>query len=48
MAVPPLLTEEDLDSLRQFGTCMIANAIETFDAQAAQYGICRRQRSLHV
>lgn len=26
----PLLTEEDLDALRQFDTCMVANAVETF------------------
>ncbi len=38
MAVPPLLTEEDLDSLRQFGTCMISNAIETFDARLRNTG----------
>ena len=37
MAVPPL-TEEDLDSLRQFGTCMISNAIETFDARLRNTG----------
>jgi regulator of RNase E activity RraA len=30
MAIKSLLTEEDLDALRQFDTCMVSNAIETF------------------
>jgi 4-hydroxy-4-methyl-2-oxoglutarate aldolase len=38
MAVRSLLTEEDLDALRQFDTCMISNAIETFDARLRNTG----------
>jgi regulator of RNase E activity RraA len=38
MAVESLLTEEDLDALRQFDTCMISNAIETFDARLRNTG----------
>ena len=38
MGVAPLLTEEDLDALRQFDTCMISNAIETFDARLRNTG----------
>ncbi|MGD1021394.1 MAG: RraA family protein [Candidatus Sulfotelmatobacter sp.] len=30
MATESLLTEEDLDALRRFDTCMVANAIESF------------------
>ncbi|HKN15817.1 MAG TPA: RraA family protein [Candidatus Sulfotelmatobacter sp.] len=30
MATESLLTDEDLDALRQFDTCMVANAIESF------------------
>jgi len=32
------LTEENLDALRQFDTCMISNAIETFDARLRNTG----------
>jgi len=38
MAVGSLLTEEDLDALRRFDTCMISNAIETFDARLRNTG----------
>ncbi|MGA8152148.1 MAG: RraA family protein [Terriglobales bacterium] len=38
MAVAPLLTEEELDALRRFDTCMIANAIETFDVRLRNTG----------
>jgi len=38
MAVAPLLTEEKLDALRQFDTCMIANAIETFNVRLRNTG----------
>ena len=38
MAVGSLLTEEDLDALRQFDTCMISNAFETFDARLRNTG----------
>ena len=38
MRVAPLLTEEELDALRQFDTCMISNAIETFDARLRNTG----------
>jgi len=37
MPVAPLLTE-DLDALRQFDTCMIANAIESFDVRLRNTG----------
>jgi 4-hydroxy-4-methyl-2-oxoglutarate aldolase len=33
-----LLAEEDLKALRQFDTCMISNAIETFDARLRNTG----------
>jgi 4-hydroxy-4-methyl-2-oxoglutarate aldolase len=32
------LTEDDLDGLRRFDTCMISNAIETFDARLRNTG----------
>ncbi len=32
------LTEEDLAALRQFDTCMVSNAIETFDARLRNTG----------
>ncbi|HKI25288.1 MAG TPA: RraA family protein [Candidatus Sulfotelmatobacter sp.] len=38
MAVAPLLTEEELDALRQFDTCMIANAVETFNVRLRNTG----------
>ena len=38
MAVAPLLTEEQLDALRQFDTCMIANAVETFNVRMRNTG----------
>jgi 4-hydroxy-4-methyl-2-oxoglutarate aldolase len=38
MAVPPFLTEENLDALRRFDTCTISNAIETFDARLRNTG----------
>ena len=38
MAVRSLLTEADLDALRHFDTCMISNAIETFDARLRNTG----------
>lgn len=38
MAAGPLLTVEDLDALRRFDTCMISNAIETFDARLRNTG----------
>lgn len=38
MASAPLLTEEELNSLRQFDTCMIANAIETFHVRLRNTG----------
>jgi len=34
----PLLTEAELDSLRQFNTCMVANAIETFSVRLRNTG----------
>jgi regulator of RNase E activity RraA len=33
-----LLAEDDLDALRRFDTCMISNAIETFDARLRNTG----------
>jgi regulator of RNase E activity RraA len=38
MPVAPLLSEEELDALRQFDTCMIANAIETFHVRLGNTG----------
>lgn len=38
MAVAPLVTEEQLGQLRQFDTCMIANAIETFNVRLRNTG----------
>jgi regulator of RNase E activity RraA len=38
MAVAPLLTEQDLDALRQFDTCMVANAIESFNVRLHNTG----------
>jgi len=38
MAIQPLLTEEDLDALRQFDTCTVSNAIETFHARLLNTG----------
>jgi regulator of RNase E activity RraA len=38
MAIKSLLTEEDLDALRQFDTCMVSNAIETFGTRLRNTG----------
>ena len=38
MPVAPLLTEEELDALRQFDTCMVANAIEIFHVRLRNTG----------
>jgi len=38
MSTTPLLTEEELNALRQFDTCMIANAIETFNVRLRNTG----------
>jgi 4-hydroxy-4-methyl-2-oxoglutarate aldolase len=38
MPVAPLLTEEELDALRQFDTCMVANAIESFHVRLCNTG----------
>jgi 4-hydroxy-4-methyl-2-oxoglutarate aldolase len=38
MAVAPLLTEEQLNALRRFDTCMIANAVETFNVRLRNTG----------
>src|SRR5271169_6807760 len=38
MAVAPSLTEEDLDALRSFDTCMVANAVETFNVRLHNTG----------
>ena len=38
MPVAPWLTEEELDALRQFDTCMIANAIESFNVRLRNAG----------
>jgi 4-hydroxy-4-methyl-2-oxoglutarate aldolase len=38
MAAAPILTEEELDALRQFDTCMIANAVETFNVRLRNTG----------
>jgi 4-hydroxy-4-methyl-2-oxoglutarate aldolase len=38
MPVAPLLTEEELDALRQFDTCVVANAIESFNVRLRNTG----------
>ena len=38
MPVSPWLTEKELDALRQFDTCMIANAIESFNVRLRNTG----------
>ncbi|HTW58619.1 MAG TPA: RraA family protein [Terriglobales bacterium] len=38
MTVAPQLTLEDLDSLRRFDTCMIANAVERFNVRLRNTG----------
>jgi regulator of RNase E activity RraA len=38
MAVAPLLTEEELNALRQLETCVVANAIETFNVRLHNTG----------
>jgi len=38
LSAESVLTEEELDALRQFDTCMISNAIETFDARLRNTG----------
>ncbi len=38
MAIPPVLTEEDLDALRRIDTCMVANAIERFGLRLRNTG----------
>ena len=38
MPVEPLLTEEELDAIRQFDTCMVANAIESFNVRLRNTG----------
>jgi 4-hydroxy-4-methyl-2-oxoglutarate aldolase len=38
MTIKPVLTEEDLDALRQFDTCMVSNAIETFHSRLQNTG----------
>lgn len=38
MAVKPLVTEQELDALCQFDTCMVANAVETFNLRLRNTG----------
>jgi len=38
MALAPILSVEELDSLRKFDTCMVANAIETFHVRLHNTG----------
>ncbi|MGA8234977.1 MAG: RraA family protein [Candidatus Sulfotelmatobacter sp.] len=38
MPVAPLLTEEELDALRQLDTCLVANAIESFHVRLSNTG----------
>ena len=38
MAGAPLLTDEELDALRLFDTCMVANAVETFNVRLHNTG----------
>jgi len=39
MAGARLLAEEELDGLRQFDTCMVANAAETFNLRLRNTGL---------
>ena len=43
MPVPPLLTAEELDALRGFDTCMIANAVEKFNVRLRNTGFTNGQ-----
>jgi 4-hydroxy-4-methyl-2-oxoglutarate aldolase len=38
MTLAPVLTEGELDALRQFDTCMVANAVETFNVRLHNTG----------
>ncbi|MGB2606655.1 MAG: RraA family protein [Candidatus Sulfotelmatobacter sp.] len=38
MAIAPPLTEKELDALRQIDTCMVANAVETFNLRLRNTG----------
>ena len=38
MASQPVLAEEELDALRRFDTCMVANAVETFNLRLRNAG----------
>jgi|SRR5579863_10141115 4-hydroxy-4-methyl-2-oxoglutarate aldolase len=38
MAIAPLLTESELDALREFDTCMVANAVETYNLRLRNTG----------
>ena len=38
MSIALRLTEEQLDALRQFDTCMVANAVETFNVRLRNTG----------
>jgi 4-hydroxy-4-methyl-2-oxoglutarate aldolase len=38
MALDPVLIGEELDALRQLDTCMVSNAIETFDLRLRNAG----------
>src|SRR5579863_492198 len=38
MALVPLLSEAELDALRRFDTCMVANAVETFNVRLHNTG----------
>ena len=38
MAIAPLLTEEQLDALQEIDTCMVANAVETFNLRLRNTG----------
>jgi regulator of RNase E activity RraA len=38
MAITPLLTDEQVNALRQFDTCVVANAIETFNVRLRNTG----------
>jgi 4-hydroxy-4-methyl-2-oxoglutarate aldolase len=42
MAFAPVLTEEQLDALRRFDTCMVANAVETFNVRLRNTGFTDR------
>lgn len=46
MPLDALLSKEQLDALRRFGTCMVSNAIETFEVRLRNTGFASRIRCI--